>query len=122
MQSPTEAHRQARRPLRGRGSEGNPPNRFERLHYAEDPEADPGPAGVPTCYLRDPSRSAIAWNQSPDVGFAASLNPYRGCEHGCAYCLAPETPVLGADLVWRPIGDLRPGDTLVGFEIGRAHV
>jgi hypothetical protein len=71
---------------RGRGSAENPPNRFERLHYAEDPEleVDADPERTSTQYLRDPSRSILAWNQSPDLGFAASLNPYRGCEHGCA--------------------------------------
>src|SRR5262249_7571595 len=42
-------------------------------------------------YLRDPSRSIIATNQSPDVGFDASVNPYRGCEHACAYCYARPT-------------------------------
>src|SRR5205807_522460 len=37
---------------------------------------------------KDTSRSIIAYNQSPDVGFSASINPYRGCEHGCSYCYA----------------------------------
>ena len=36
-------------------------------------------------------RSAIAWNESPDVGFDRSVNPYRGCEHGCVYCFARPT-------------------------------
>jgi DNA repair photolyase len=44
-----------------------------------------------TVYLRDPSRTALAHNQSPDVGFDTSLNPYRGCEHGCVYCYARPT-------------------------------
>jgi DNA repair photolyase len=104
--------------VRGRGSAENPPNRFERLHYEEEPPEDE-PAGerrVPTVYLRDPSREVIAWNESPDVGFAASLNPYRGCEHGCSYCLGPDTPVLHADMRWRPLGEIRPGHALVGFD------
>jgi DNA repair photolyase len=49
------------------------------------------PPRVPTVYLEDHARSAISRNDSPDVGFEASLNPYRGCEHGCAYCYARPT-------------------------------
>ena len=41
--------------------------------------------------IPDPSRSAITFNRSPDIPFDASLNPYRGCEHGCAYCYARPT-------------------------------
>jgi DNA repair photolyase len=77
---------------RGRGSAENPPNRFDRLHYERDPDVDdeeqPAPA---TQYLRDATRSIIARNNSPDVGFDVSINPYRGCEHGCAYCYARPT-------------------------------
>ncbi|MBI3327842.1 MAG: PA0069 family radical SAM protein [Nitrospinae bacterium] len=79
-------------PIRGRGAAGNPPNRFEPLWYVRDPEwtdpEDPGPA---TQFLRDTSRSIITYNDSPDVGFDASVNPYRGCEHGCIYCYARPT-------------------------------
>jgi DNA repair photolyase len=49
------------------------------------------PPGPPTTLLRDVSRSVIATNDSPDVGFDASINPYRGCEHGCVYCYARPT-------------------------------
>jgi DNA repair photolyase len=66
----------------------NPRGRFERL---EIESLEPLPAKVPTEFLRDASRSVIARNQSPDVGFDASVNPYRGCEHGCAYCYARPT-------------------------------
>jgi DNA repair photolyase len=44
-----------------------------------------------TLFLRDPARSIIVENDSPDVGFHASINPYRGCEHGCVYCFARPT-------------------------------
>jgi DNA repair photolyase len=78
--------------IRGRGSAGNPPNRFERLHYEPLPDEDPADAPLPTTqFLKDTSRSIIAYNDSPDVGFSASVNPYRGCEHGCIYCYARPT-------------------------------
>ena len=106
-----------------RGADSNPANRFERLQVVPEPPdsegADPDelePQQVPTLLLRDPSRSILARNQSPDIGFDTSLNPYRGCEHGCSYCLHPDTPVLHADLAWRPIGETRVGDELVGFD------
>ena len=77
---------------RGRGAASNPPNRFERLHVEPDPEAveAAGQAGatVPTEYFRDHARSVITRNDSPDIPFDASVNPYRGCEHGCIYCYA----------------------------------
>jgi DNA repair photolyase len=73
---------------RGRGASANPTNRFERI--AVELEV-PGPERVPTELLRDGSRSLITRNDSPDVGFDASLNPYRGCEHGCIYCYARPT-------------------------------
>jgi DNA repair photolyase len=79
-------------PIHGRGAAGNPANRFEPLRYepGDDDfvEDAPNPA---TQFLRDTSRSIITTNDSPDVGFEASINPYRGCEHGCIYCYARPT-------------------------------
>jgi DNA repair photolyase len=108
-----------REPIRGRGTQAAPPNRFESAALEPEPETGddfdlaPDPR---TQYLRDASRSAIAHNQSPDVGFDVSINPYRGCEHGCIYCLSPDTPVLHADMTWRRLGEIRVGDVLVGFD------
>ena len=83
--------------IKGRGAAHNPPNRFEPLHV--EPDSDGGwpdgswpdgeaPAPPQTVYLRDTSRSIIASNNSPDVPFRQSINPYRGCSHGCIYCYA----------------------------------
>jgi DNA repair photolyase len=109
--------------LVARGAAENPAGRFERLRTLPDPELDPPPADddgepppVPTLYLRDPTRTLLAHNESPDLGFDTSLNPYRGCEHGCSYCLEPDTPVLHADFQWRPLGEVRGGDELIGFD------
>jgi DNA repair photolyase len=75
--------------IHGRGAADNPPNRFVPLHYAADPDCPPDDAPAPsTQFLRDATRTIIATNDSPDVGFSHSVNPYRGCEHGCAYCYA----------------------------------
>jgi DNA repair photolyase len=72
-----------------RGAAENPPNRFEKIHLERDedwnPEEDPLPR---TQFLKDSSKTIIAYNDSPDIGFEASVNPYRGCEHGCIYCYA----------------------------------
>jgi DNA repair photolyase len=79
-------------PVRGRGAADNPANRFDRLHYEADPDLDPAEQPAPrTQFLRDATRSIITSNDSPDVGFGFSLNPYRGCEHGCSYCYARPT-------------------------------
>jgi DNA repair photolyase len=79
-------------PLKGRGTVINPTPRFAALARVADvdwsdvPEADrPAPR---TEIYRDASRTVITRNDSPDIPFSVSLNPYRGCEHGCAYCYA----------------------------------
>jgi len=77
--------------LHGRGASWNPQNRFEPLAYERDDEAPPDENAPRTIYMRDPSRTIIARNDSPDVGFDTSINPYRGCEHGCSYCFARPT-------------------------------
>jgi DNA repair photolyase len=80
-----------------RGATENPPGRFERIVYEPDPGAAVDPEtgeelpGPQTEVLRDPSRSALAHNDSPDLSFDASLNPYRGCMHACIYCFARPT-------------------------------
>jgi DNA repair photolyase len=78
--------------LRGRGSSSNPKNRFENIERVPEPPEESDPLSSPdTQFLTDSSRSIIAYNDSPDVGFDASVNPYRGCEHGCVYCYARPT-------------------------------
>jgi DNA repair photolyase len=82
----------ARRSIVGRGAAGNPKNRFEQIEVEPDPdELEEDEPRSETVYLRDHSRSIIARNDSPDIGFDASINPYRGCSHGCAYCFARPT-------------------------------
>ena len=79
-------------PIRGRGAAGNPANRFDVLHYERDPDTPADEASAPaTRFLRDATRSILVTNDSPDVGFEVSINPYRGCEHGCPYCYARPT-------------------------------
>src|SRR5687767_7551304 len=79
-------------PIHGRGAAENPANCFDLIHYEPDPDAREEDSPSPrTQFFRDTSRSIIATNDSPDVGFEASINPYRGCEHGCIYCYARPT-------------------------------
>jgi DNA repair photolyase len=76
-------------PIHGRGALDNPPNRFEPIEFVPDPDAyDPDQPLPRTQFLKDTTRSILARNNSPDVGFDVSINPYRGCEHGCIYCYA----------------------------------
>lgn len=84
-----------RRVPKGRGSHINPPNRFETVrveadleHFEGDSEflADTGQP-IPE-YLSDDSRTVVTENRSPDIPFRFSVNPYRGCAHGCSYCYA----------------------------------
>ncbi len=83
---------------KGRGAGFNPTNRFETTHHeleleqVEDDEEYLDSLNRPkTEYLPDRTRTIIAYNDSPDVGFETSINPYRGCEHGCIYCYARPT-------------------------------
>ncbi len=85
--------------LKGRGALSNPPSRFDR----EQAEAvddgwfrDELPDSIATAVLPEPARSVITYNDSPDIPFDRSINPYRGCEHGCPYCFArPSHAYLG---------------------------
>lgn len=73
----------------GRGAAGNPDQRFTAIHMEYDPGEEP--PKVNTKFFHDDSQTIITHNDSPDLSFIASLNPYRGCEHGCAYCYARPT-------------------------------
>jgi DNA repair photolyase len=79
--------------IRGRGAAHNPPNRFEPIAVEADGDLldEEGQAAPPTVYYKDTARSIIVQNDSPDVGFTHSINPYRGCSHGCIYCYARPT-------------------------------
>ena len=106
-------------PFKGRGTPENPTNRFERLSYSPDPDEwnDDGDRNPPaTQLLRDPARTVLTFNDSPDVGFDVSLNPYRGCEHGCVYCLSGDTRILMADGSMRVLKALTVGDEIYGTE------
>ena len=83
-----DAHKQNTEAIRGRGTASNPANRFARLEVQPDPEHAEGGISPKTCFYSDDASDVIAVNESPDVPFEASLNPYRGCEHGCVYCYA----------------------------------
>src|SRR5262245_19100922 len=89
----------------GRGSQIAPPNRFEAVRLESDWEqlefdAEAADRRVPTQFFADATQSLITSNDSPDIPFTYSINPYRGCEHGCAYCYA------------------RPGHELLGMNAG----
>src|SRR5688500_10991400 len=86
---------------RGRGSILRPPNRFDATTRVPLDQVGPdedAPGNPATAFIPDRTRSVVTENDSPDVGFRYSLNPYRGCEHGCAYCYArPTHEYLGYD-------------------------
>src|SRR5579872_4821747 len=89
---------------RGRGAHSNASGRYEALvREAFDDgwtDADAEAPKLKTTLQPDASRTIIARNDSPDIGFDRSINPYRGCEHGCIYCFA------------------RPGHAYLGYSPG----
>jgi DNA repair photolyase len=85
--------------IKGRGAAFNPPNRFEQLHLEPldiEWDANDEERTHQTAFFKDTSKTILAKNDSPDIPFTYSLNPYRGCEHGCIYCYArPSHEYLG---------------------------
>ncbi len=89
--------------IKSRGAGYNPQNRFETIkidYFDEDFEegifSNEEKRSAPTTYFIDTTKTILAKNDSPDIGFTYSINPYRGCEHGCIYCYArPSHEYLG---------------------------
>src|SRR5262245_46440951 len=106
----------------GRGSHLDPPNRFTLRVIERDGDALDGVDAEtltalsrrPTKYVGERAGGVVSENDSPDVPFRFSLNPYRGCEHGCSYCMVGETPILMADGTTRPLAQLKVGDAIYG--------
>lgn len=108
-----------KRVVKGRGAVSNPAGRFERTpsaavadgwdHFEDEAFAVPDPR---TTFTPDQTRDIIATNNSPDIPFGQSVNPYKGCEHGCVYCYARPTHAFL---------DLSPGldfETRIFFKTG----
>ncbi|HLK71847.1 MAG TPA: LAGLIDADG family homing endonuclease, partial [Steroidobacteraceae bacterium] len=104
---------------RGRGALSNPAPRYldARTDGVDDGwYCEELPDSIATDVRPEPARSIISRNDSPDIPFELSINPYRGCEHGCIYCLDGDTRVLMADGTHRALAQLRPGDAIYGTE------
>ena len=105
--------------IKGRGAPSNIEGRFEV--WSRDPEDDgwfqPGedePQRLKTVVHIERAKSIISRHDSPDVGFEQSVNPYRGCAHGCSYCGAPDTPILMGNGRTLALSELRVGDEVYG--------
>ena len=110
---------------KGRGALSNPAGRFERTGieaiddgWYQEEISD----SIETTVAPDRARSVITTNDSPDIGFEQSINPYKGCSHGCIYCMHGDTPILLADGRTRCLGDVRIGDEIYGtLRVGGTH-
>ncbi len=105
--------------VKGRGATINIEGRFDIWNREASDDGwfqDPGdePARVKTVISIEHAKSVISRHDSPDVGFAQSINPYRGCAHGCGYCQAGDTPILMGDGRTRALSELKVGDEIYG--------
>jgi DNA repair photolyase len=102
---------------KGRGALSKPPGRFDKLTQTLEHDGwyeEPPAEAIETTVHAEPARSIITRNDSPDIGFGQTINPYRGCEHGCIYCLRGDTQILMADGSTKPLAKLRVGDAIYG--------
>jgi DNA repair photolyase len=103
--------------FKGRGALSNPPGRFDLQSLAAVDDGwylEETPDSIPTTLEPERARSVISTNDSPDIPFERSINPYRGCEHACPYCGAPDTPIHMADGSTRELAKVRVGDSIYG--------
>ncbi len=104
---------------KGRGAGSNPEGRFEtrRVEAVDDgwmkEPADELPP-LETTVTAERAKHIITRNDSPDVPFEQSINPYRGCEHGCVYCMWGDTQVLMGDGTTKALAEIRTGDEIYG--------
>jgi DNA repair photolyase len=112
--------------IKGRGASINIEGRFEEWQREPSDDGwfqDPGdePLRLKTTIHIEHAKSVISRHNSPDVGFSQSINPYRGCAHGCSYCCHPLTPVLMANGRAVPISELKVGDEVYGTRFEGTH-
>ena len=75
--------------FKGRGTDKNPANRFDKIEYVPEQDENIEEIKRPqTQYFKDTSKTIMSFNRSPDRFLSASFNVYKGCEHGCIYCYA----------------------------------
>jgi len=109
---------------KGRGALSNRAGRFESLAVERVDDGwgildEPLPP-LETIVLPEPASHVITRNDSPDIPFDQSINPYRGCEHGCVYCQRGDTPILMGDGSQKPLAELAIGDEIYGT-VKRGH-
>ena len=105
--------------VKGRGATINIEGRFEVWNRESSDDGwfqDPGdePARVKTVITIEHAKSVISRHNSPDVGFAQSINPYRGCAHGCPYCVSGDTLILMGNGRTLPLSEVKVGDEIYG--------
>ena len=104
---------------KGRGSPINPEGRFEKWQrdaaddgWFQDPPEDR--AKLKTVVTIEHAKTIITRNNSPDIGFDRSINPYQGCAHGCSFCISGDTPILMGNGRTLPLSEVRMGDEIYG--------
>jgi len=107
------------KPRKGRGAISNPQGRFEsrRVEAVDDGwllDTDEEPPPLATTVTAEHAKSIISRNDSPDIPFAQSINPYRGCGHGCLYCVVGDSNILMVNGRTKRLGDLKMGDEIIG--------